>query len=701
MNTSFMRSLLAILAFCMIATTLQAQNITSLEWWPSPGNWMTGTKIRDVVLTGDSITINAGDSINIRAVLDNSTGIGGAPAGNHPTLPAESTAARVHFYIGTVDAAGKIQGEGFPPFMAGGDDAAGGAVNGELTTADNPGKWQYGVPFTFIAVARSANDDLPASEIMRVTVTLTINQAGATPTPTATPTATPTPTPTPGPGGLPAGLSEAFFKNNTPETTDDGTGSTVYDAGTDSFVMTGFGYDFWAGADSGYFLHREITSATDGDLIFRVTDMEPFLHVFAKGFLAVRDSLDDGSSFYGLGVREFSDLSPAADTDIGYAMARVPGETNPAVCRQVTLSTPTTALQAPIITPHWFKLTKTGNTLKAFASEDGTTWEALVYTNSINQPTPGPAANWVQGEPVEWDMSLMTYPVYVGVMLTSHDNNDTAPNPVGNVPINLHFDSLTLLDWTSAGTGGPAIPTPTPLPGVPNYYAPATSTAPTLDGVASPGEWAVASPVSPDIYITGDGNTLISALPASDLSAQFRLMHDAQFLYLLVEVTDDIKGVDPNPTAQWWTHDSLEVFIDADLTRSVNSKPAPGGQYGLTYGGTPWGAAWNVPTFGETGDWWGASAVNATGYTQEFRFRYSGLGNIGPGSIIGFDLQIDDDDQTVTPVRDNQLAWVSILDGAANQKPEPSTSESKWGTVILVPNQGPVVNPVGEWMIYN
>jgi hypothetical protein len=116
------RNLLPILAFCMIANSIQAQTITRLEWWAAPGNWTTDTKLRDVVLAGDSITVNAGDSLNIRAVLDNSTGIGNPPATiAHPTLPAEAVTARVHFYIGTVDAAGKLQGEGVPPFMAGGD----------------------------------------------------------------------------------------------------------------------------------------------------------------------------------------------------------------------------------------------------------------------------------------------------------------------------------------------------------------------------------------------------------------------------------------------------------------------------------------------------------------------------------------------------------------------------------------------------
>ena len=73
-----------------------------------------------------------------------------------------------------------------------------------------------------------------------------------------------------------------------------------------------------------------------------------------------------------------------------------------------------------------------------------------------------------------------------------------------------------------------------------------------------------------DVWTDVKSNTIgnVAYSPASgeaDFSAGFKTMYDNQALYLLVDVTDDELI---NDSVEFWLDDSVEVFIDADNSKS-------------------------------------------------------------------------------------------------------------------------------------
>lgn len=177
-----------------------------------------------------------------------------------------------------------------------------------------------------------------------------------------------------------------------------------------------------------------------------------------------------------------------------------------------------------------------------------------------------------------------------------------------------------------------------------------TDTAPTIDGKIDDC-WAKAkvhelknsfydSPSSPE-----------------DCSATFKALYDKNSLYVLVDVADEDMQ---NDSEEFWLDDGVEVFIDADNSRS--------GSYGSNdyqyfFG---WDAA--SPVMGKGGEQQNdgtkfAFAKTAKGYRLEVQFAWSTLGaTVRPGASIGFDVQVNDDDGGGE--RDSKIAWNATEDDA-------------------------------------
>lgn len=58
---------------------------------------------------------------------------------------------------------------------------------------------------------------------------------------------------------------------------------------------------------------------------------------------------------------------------------------------------------------------------------------------------------------------------------------------------------------------------------------------------------------------------------AIDFNAQFKIAWDTSYLYLLVDITDDIEESMPVGGANQWTWDNFEVFIDLDTNSTTNT----------------------------------------------------------------------------------------------------------------------------------
>ncbi|MCI0540769.1 MAG: hypothetical protein L0Z50_36685 [Verrucomicrobiales bacterium] len=192
-----------------------------------------------------------------------------------------------------------------------------------------------------------------------------------------------------------------------------------------------------------------------------------------------------------------------------------------------------------------------------------------------------------------------------------------------------------------------------------SYSAPKAS-APTIDGVINPAEYAGATEIKVDrfsgIYDPGSGD---DTWESADLSYSGWVVHDAEAIYVAVAVTDDNVV---NDTAEvgsedgtTWEDDSVEIFFDADHTHDAGRGTGPfEGQYVFTANGAWRDNEANNPTFGASGDWFAATSKTAKGYQVEYKVKKSALFNPPDGSTLGFHIAVNDDDGSG---RKAQLGW--------------------------------------------
>ncbi|HPS01650.1 MAG TPA: sugar-binding protein, partial [Candidatus Sumerlaeota bacterium] len=197
-----------------------------------------------------------------------------------------------------------------------------------------------------------------------------------------------------------------------------------------------------------------------------------------------------------------------------------------------------------------------------------------------------------------------------------------------------------------------------------------TTTAPTLDGVLSPGEWAGVAYV-PLQTVPGDA----APADAADLSAKFYVMHDAQYIYVAVDVTDSVQAYNP-ATGGNWENDTAEIFFDMDHDHSPG-RVQPGGQFGITWDGTILGGNLTADFEGKGGadSWSAAVATHEGGYAIEFRLLRSAFSTPADGATVGFDVQVQDNDGSG---RESRLWWSST----AGLR-DPWDYASAWGHLLL------------------
>lgn len=156
------------------------------------------------------------------------------------------------------------------------------------------------------------------------------------------------------------------------------------------------------------------------------------------------------------------------------------------------------------------------------------------------------------------------------------------------------------------------------------------------------------------------GNVVYSPVSSGrDCSASYKAMWDAQNLYVLVDVTDDNLKNDSDSNL-WYQDDCVEVFIDADNSKS-NEYGENDGQYHFDWDRTN-------PTMdrfqnGRTDGIEFAMVTTENGYCTEIKFPWSTLGTEpSVGMKIGLDVHVNDDDDGGD--RDTKLTWRGKEDNA-------------------------------------
>ncbi len=152
------------------------------------------------------------------------------------------------------------------------------------------------------------------------------------------------------------------------------------------------------------------------------------------------------------------------------------------------------------------------------------------------------------------------------------------------------------------------------------------------------------------------GNVIYSPISSNeDFSTYYKAMWDKDNLYVLVDVTDENLTNDSSSDL-WYEDDCIEVFIDADNSRSGNYNE---NDYQFHF---DWDK--NNPTMDE--DQHGtvegvefAMVTTGTGYRTEIKFPWTTLGTEpSPGTTIGLEVHVNDDDSGER----TKLAWSGTTD---------------------------------------
>jgi len=281
------------------------------------------------------------------------------------------------------------------------------------------------------------------------------------------------------------------------------------------------------------------------------------------------------------------------------------------------------------------------------------------------EPAPGNPGNG-SGAAVGYD------PLTGDIMETAivHGGSQSMPFDYNN--INPPYYSETERSWTTAQdwtvnevntltvhVHGPDI----------DFEIPAVTKAPVIDAQVD-AAWSGASVQYISTKIDGQDLT-----GPADCSGQFRALYDADSLYLLVDVNDDVL-VQDSDAAQGWLDDRIEVFIDGDNSKDAAQDGKNDYQYCFrwNHGQVEVPVEWYLPPGSLEGVKY-AIVNTPSGYLLEIKLPWlTMIGAAAPvGKFIGIDVMVDDDDDGTD--RDSQIAW--HLPGGSPHTP------SLWGTALV------------------
>ena len=192
------------------------------------------------------------------------------------------------------------------------------------------------------------------------------------------------------------------------------------------------------------------------------------------------------------------------------------------------------------------------------------------------------------------------------------------------------------------------------------YSAPEVAKAPVVDGKINADEYAAATLI-PVNLATGEPQTAAGtdAWPPGTFEASAWAVHDATAVYVAVDVIDANVVTDTaeagSEDGTTWEDDSVEIFFDADLDKNHGGPTLDyEGQYVMTANGAHRDAEARNPTFGEDGDWYGATTLTSKGYQIEFKVKKSALLDPTIGTVMGFNIALNNDNGAG---RAAQLSW--------------------------------------------
>ena len=182
-------------------------------------------------------------------------------------------------------------------------------------------------------------------------------------------------------------------------------GSASYSGGV--FTVNGGGADIWGSSDQFNYVSQPLTG--DGTIVARVTSQSN-TDPWAKAGVMIKQSTTSGSPYALLGVTPGNGVhfEHGYNTDVGGESYTFPNA--------------------------WLKLTRTGSTITAYSSADGTTWT-----------------------PVGATTISLTDPVTIGLFTTAHNASALGTATFDNVSVTAGSASALPSPWADADVGGPAV----------------------------------------------------------------------------------------------------------------------------------------------------------------------------------------------------------------------------------------------------
>jgi glucose/arabinose dehydrogenase len=162
-------------------------------------------------------------------------------------------------------------------------------------------------------------------------------------------------------------------------------GSGTYANG--SYTVLGSGADIYGSSDQFRFVYQTLSG--DGEIVARVASVQN-TNSYAKAGVMIRQSLTNNSP---------------------HAMMLIEPSRVAAFMWRPTAGTATSSAGATAAAPQWVRLVRSGNTFTGYRSADGVNWIQVGSTVTVN----------------------LTGTVYVGLAVTSHNNNTTGTTVFDNV----------------------------------------------------------------------------------------------------------------------------------------------------------------------------------------------------------------------------------------------------------------------------
>jgi hypothetical protein len=221
-----------------------------------------------------------------------------------------------------------------------------------------------------------------------------------------------------------------------------------------------------------------------------------------------------------------------------------------------------------------------------------------------------------------------------------------------------------------------------------------------IDGTAAEDCWAKATwhPID-QVWIP-----YAAKMDKSDFEGKFKVTWDSLYLYVLVQVVDDMLSDDhPIPTQNWWEDDCLELFIDEDRSGGTHERNTNAFAYhiSLTYDAIDLDASGNGVNY-KNNVKVVMDTIGVNTYLWEVAVKIYNAGfilnnpeasrvKLSANKLMGFTIAYCDNDLTLT--RENFIGSMYMTAVTANDN---YITANYFGSLLLVNQQQTMISDPGE-----